>query len=284
MSFNVCVVITLYDPDIIDKTKILSLSKLCKLIYIHDNTESKKPYQHELSDMEDNIIYERDLCNDGVATALNIGCSIAVKNNCTHVLFFDQDSNLSIEDVNLYLMAISKRQDLNEVAVYSPNIICDYVNEKKYINKTKEEVRDWLITSGSLINLSIYSQTKGFDENLFIDFVDIDYCLTVSNLGYQLIQLPFPIMRHNLGDIKYVMRYKIYQHSPLRNYYMFRNRIYLNDKFHRSKFSIILIIKSCKQLFKIIMLEDMKIRKLKATYLGYKDFKEGQMGECLHSI
>ena len=64
-------------------------------------------------------------------------------------------------------------------------------------------------------------------SNYFIDHVDTEWCFRAKKAGYYLIGVPTSRLEHQLGDaVKKVwffgFRHVMY-HSPLRDYYMFRN-------------------------------------------------------------
>jgi len=68
------------------------------------------------------------------------------------------------------------------------------------------------------------------NEDLFIDFVDIEWGLRAKSLNYHCYGVCSAIMQHQLGDtnidIKLINR-RIVLHSSLRYYYQFRNAIIL---------------------------------------------------------
>jgi len=97
------------------------------------------------------------------------------------------------------------------------------------------EEREWLVTSGSLLDLNVFKEIGEFDENLFIDYVDTDYCIRLRKSGYKLIQFARPIMMHSLGITKDTLGYSFYEHSPIRNYYIFRNKLYILTKYFSMK-------------------------------------------------
>ena len=94
-----------------------------------------------------------------------------------------------------------------------------------------------LITSGSIINLSIFRKLDGFDENLFIDLVDTDYCFAALKAGYNIVEMSNIFMEHSIGNIvkkKSLKNFKVTNrslHAPLRIYYMVRNFLYLKKKY-----------------------------------------------------
>ena len=122
------------------------------------------------------------------------------------------------------------------------------------VNTPSVEKIQMCITSGSCTNVKIWKQLGGFDDWLFIDLVDNDYCKRVVLSGYEILKLNNVILNHQYGDIlprsKYVERFflKIGSHlqceniaklsfvrnvNPLRVYYENRNVIYLNKKYKK---------------------------------------------------
>ena len=65
-------------------------------------------------------------------------------------------------------------------------------------------------------------------SKLFIDFVDIEWCLRARGKGYEIVSFPNVEIEHQLGDSSISFMGTNYPiHSPLRMYYYFRNAIYL---------------------------------------------------------
>ncbi|MGC4038025.1 MAG: hypothetical protein QM764_18835 [Chitinophagaceae bacterium] len=94
-----------------------------------------------------------------------------------------------------------------------------------------------VITSGSLMNLSIWNHAGGFDQKLFIDEVDHEYCYRVKSSGYRVIRIPEVHLSHQLGTKKeagyggIVNKTKRTIHSPHRVYFMVRNYLYVRTKY-----------------------------------------------------
>jgi rhamnosyltransferase len=69
----------------------------------------------------------------------------------------------------------------------------------------------------------------GVRSNYFIDHVDTEWCFRARELGYKLLGVHDAFLEHSLGDtVKQVWFFYMRQvayHSPLRDYYMFRNTI-----------------------------------------------------------
>ena len=97
------------------------------------------------------------------------------------------------------------------------------VLEDKYYKKVKE-----VISSGALISKEAYNKNGGVMEELFIDYVDTEYCWRMKNNEFEVIQDLNTRLFHSIGNGKIKYKGKEYIVSaPLRNYYQTRNELYL---------------------------------------------------------
>jgi len=87
---------------------------------------------------------------------------------------------------------------------------------------------DYLIASGCLISVPAIAAVGGMREELFIDYVDIEWGLRARYSGYKLFGSFAALMSHSLGDepIGFFGK-KFPARSPLRHYYLFRNAVWL---------------------------------------------------------
>jgi rhamnosyltransferase len=90
---------------------------------------------------------------------------------------------------------------------------------------------DFLISSGSLISLSALDKIGKFDEGLFIDHVDTDWCLRTRAHGFRLCGVGRARLNHTFGEATLSMgpgaSYRFVLYSPERNYTLVRNSIVL---------------------------------------------------------
>ena len=165
-------------------------------------------------------------------------------------------------------------------------IVVPWHNTKLKIERPKEEI-DYpldVMTSGDMVNLDIHKKLGGFKEWLFIDGIDIEYCLNLRKHGYKVMRLNNLEMKHNLGDIFYrKFLWKdllVTNHSAMRRYYQCRNYLYIRDMYIdiEPKFCKILV-KFKTIILAIILYEKDKMKKLKAFYKGYKDYKHNKRGK-----
>ncbi len=181
--------------------------------------------------------------NRGIAAAQNIGIAQAKALGADYVLLSDQDSVPDGAMVMELMAAIEKmRAGGSQVACAGPRYLdARQQNPPPFIRVRGLRLErckcdspdavvpvDYLIASGCLIPLAVLDQVGGMREDLFIDYVDIEWGLRARRFGYQSIGACAAQMEHSLGDhpIHFLGR-QLPLHSPLRHYYHFRNAILL---------------------------------------------------------
>ncbi len=144
-----------------------------------------------------------------------------------------------------------------------------------------------IMTSGNLINLQIILQVGGFNDKLFIDYVDHEICVRLRSKGFIIIVQDNAVLRHGLGNIaeKKILFAKYYptHHSPLRYYYQTRNRFYIYKKYWRSSPGFVSedIFNFIKLVLKMILSEKYKLEKIKYMIRGFSDFRKNKFGRYL---
>lgn len=141
-----------------------------------------------------------------------------------------------------------------------------------------------VIASGSLFNLSAWRRLGGFDEGLFLDLVDADYCLRAAKHGYDVRVSAQARLRHQRGA-KRAVRFlgKTWWPAfmpPLRLRYLFRNRVRLILRHglaapHWVAFELAYAVKIVAE---IVFLEEAKLAKLAACARGTWDGLLGRAG------
>ena len=191
------------------------------------------------------VIALRD--NQGVASGFNIGAREARSQGAEFVLLLDHDSVPDPGMVNLLLAgyrhcvalpgaqrvaAVGPRvSDLRDPSEY-PFIRLGWLHNRRVrCGDSGQGVVscDFLISSGSLIALDMLAEVGEFDEALFIDSVDLEWCCRARDRDFTLYGVCAALLDHRLGDHRrqLVPGVEMVVHSPQRIYYMTRNRILL---------------------------------------------------------
>jgi len=94
---------------------------------------------------------------------------------------------------------------------------------------------DIVLTSFNLLNLASQQDVGGFDERLFIDEVDHDFCLRARLRGYRIVQATRLVVRHQAGNLAQAthrgVRIEYQRHPPERLYTMTRNTLILARRY-----------------------------------------------------
>lgn len=282
-----CIGVVLYYPTKEEVEKLKEYSKIVQSIYVYDNTESNKPDFINNVQTFDNCIYISNNRNDGISKSLNYLCEKAIEDGFKYILLLDQDSIFDITNIKKLFTSI-KKCALENVGVFAPlsKPIKSY-KESSYSykeNMNNEVIRevDWKITSGSVIDLDVFNTIGGFDENLFIDKVDYDYCKTLKKNGYKTVEVSNSFLYQFLGEAQGGI-FNFSQHNPIRHYYLFRNRLYIVKKYKEdykgTRKLIFLLLSITRHILSVLIFESEKLRKIKAMSQAYKDYKNKKMGK-----
>lgn len=234
---KIAAVVILYHPDGNTVENILSYSSFVTKVYIADNTEIPVPkIIDSISNVIPGCVYIHDGNNNGIAARLNEVCRRAKADGFDFILTMDQDSAFDDGVITTYFRCFEKFSDRERVSMFG----VQYENPQWVSEMCNPVPWTTLITSGSLVNLGLFEQTGGFDENLFIDTVDFEYCYRSILKGFKIILFKNVILTHHLGTTKpddtssnkTQVSYSL--HSPIRLYYMIRNYLYLRPRYKNS--------------------------------------------------
>ncbi|MDD4855874.1 MAG: glycosyltransferase [Sulfuricurvum sp.] len=288
LKISACVV--LYNPTLEVIENVATYADKVDHFIVVDNSDTQ---QHEiietLKSIYSNLIYIDNRGNLGIATALNIACDCAIAQNSDWILTMDQDSKfINFQD---YLHCLHSLDQQSDIALLAPNTGRFSPEEiGKNAHDCTFEEHFIVITSGNFLNLNLFNSIGRFDDNLFIDVVDYDYCAKVKLAGYKTLLFKNILLEHQLGVLhkrKNLLTGKIKyktEHSPQRAYYIARNYLYLARKYRKSlpqEFALLKVINIVfiHDVTKILLYEDQKCKKISAKFLGAYHFMIGKYGK-----
>ncbi|MCQ2053845.1 MAG: glycosyltransferase [Fibrobacter sp.] len=220
--------------------------------------------------------------NVGIARALNQVAEYVFNQGDEWVLTLDQDSvcqNKLIVNYRPYLnwanvgMITCDIYDRN-TGVVSNGIVERHLKYKR-IDCGEYSIIPMAITSGCLMNVQVCKVVGGFDNQMFIDYVDFDYCLNLHCHGYKIINVHYTGLLHEIGHGKKIRIFGrdciLTNHTPIRHYYIARNTIYFIKKYWNciNKFSI--ISELLARVFVVPFFEKNSVRKLMGAIRGLRD-------------
>lgn len=179
--------------------------------------------------------------NQGIGFALNHGFEFLKDLKPDFVATFDQDSLASEGQIAELVTAWnsapagSKRKGAIGPAFYDVrrNVVFEYPFSRSsglsvqriYDEGQKLVEADALITSGMMVPYYMYQEGHHFDEPLFIEFVDTEWCFRTLKAGFQHFGCFSTKMKHELSDDapRKILGVFILKYSPFRRFYYFRN-------------------------------------------------------------
>lgn len=288
---KVAAIIISYNPDnnLLDSINLL-INQVDKIIIVDNGSESQKKKNINLIKDIDNkkieVIFNEE--NLGIATALNIGVKEALNQGYNWILTMDQDSKASSNMVEKMLEVYNTidESERKEILSIFPNFVDERIQSiEENSEMNAYEYVDADITSGNLLRAEVFDKVGFFDDSLFIDLVDTDFCMRLNEENIKMIKVRDAILYHSLGESQSVKsifgKFNTSNHSALRRYYMTRNRFYTWEKYKDlNSFTLNRDKKLFKKEFiKIILGEKDKINKIKMVFKGYKDYKKGIRGK-----
>jgi O-antigen ligase len=230
--------IVIYRPDLATLSAVLAAvaPQVSRVLLIANDSAAPAlalPNNAEL------VIQNRNL---GLGAAYNLAVDWARANRATHLLLLDQDSVAERDMVVRLGKAFSATAD---VAAAGP-LWRDARTGKTghFVRLTRwgtAKIRptghaivsvDFLISSGTLISLKAVDRIGPFDEQLFIEHVDTDWCLRARAIGYALLGVVNARLDHKFGDATLTAplaggNHQFFLYPAERNYYLVRNSIVL---------------------------------------------------------
>jgi rhamnosyltransferase len=234
-------VIVFFHPESTCIERANRVGRMCRCVVV-DNTPAGSPEGDAGRLLDPGVEYLPNGRNVGIATALNQGIAHLIAGGCKFAMLFDQDSEATAEligELVSVLRACEQRQERVAVAgpAYedvrlrgvAPFVRFGYFRLKRVmpVGEVPLDV-DFLITSGSCINLACWNDVGPMDDGLFIDLVDTEWCIRAHARGYRVLGVPWVRMSHELGGKPIRAFGRNYpMHSAVRHYYLFRNVVAL---------------------------------------------------------
>ena len=273
-------------------------------IYIVDNSPNTSNYEF-FKDIP-NSSYYHNKNKGGIAGAHNLGCKKAAEAGFDWVMLMDQDSRFEPENFRKYLSLFSEYaekdgkaksftlrmrnanrnilslQELARYKILSPLKRKIMHDKNKTYHKAGSEFYDgspitfphiFVLASANIINLPVWRELGGFDESLFIDQVDNDFCIRLVARGYKIVRFNEIVFSHSVGEKHFsILKKRQPLYNSFRLYYIFRNHFIMYERYHKYRFAYRRLIKdffidNC--IFSVFC-----IRNLCIFIRAYKDYKK----------
>jgi rhamnosyltransferase len=246
---NILPVVIWYNPknlgDNVAVQNILSYSKYFEKVIIVDNSNNDNK---QLADKISNSYYIPNFENLGIGKALNQGCEAAMATGYTWVMTMDQDSSWETDNLTAYLDTVKSLHETDSrIISFAPeavsiknihsvlgdikrsvlNTIKKQGSKKSGKQNNVYEYVDRVISSGNIVSLDAWKATGVFNELLFINDVDYEFCYRCINRGYKIVKLGAYKMNHGDGEPQKTFFPHVTSYHKERIYYLVRNKFYI---------------------------------------------------------
>lgn len=235
---KVLAAVVTYHPEIpLLKQNLDALSSQVDQILVFDNASANIGEIRNLAASFDRVRLIENDQNLGLPANYNRAARMARDLDCPWLLLMDQDTVVPSDLIRKYMEYTSDPQ----AAVISP-VVWDVNSldpEEALRNLPEGPVScvDHCISSASLNRVDILLAIGGFEERLFIDYVDIEYCMRARLNGYKILCVHDCLVKHRLGDgperrVRFLWKkWRIRPYSLTRTYHFYRNSIYVARKY-----------------------------------------------------
>lgn len=201
------------------------------------NDKVKKKLKENKSKSNLKLIFPNT--NNGIASAFNSGINYLINEGYEYVLLLDQDTDVNFDIIDKHFNDFIAINDDRKLACgWSFNSIPYFLkyrffSRKVYMNKGIIDV-DILITSGMIIDLKKIKIAGFFNEELFMDFVDMEWCQRVKKSNFNIYgNFDVHCKSHPIGENSInFFGLTFPAHKPFRYYYMVKNFLIIREMNH----------------------------------------------------
>lgn len=232
------------------------------------------------------ILNER---NEGIAHAYNQAVQWARNRGFQWILTLDHDSEATPGMVDKLLRGHNALQEagIRNIGIVAANLFDLNIRQYLYLPPREQgglPLYDGeVLSSGSLIRLGVFDFVGLFNEDLFIYFVDVEFCRRLVYAGYGVYINPEAVLLHQEG-LKKKHRFlwidAWYDHyGKEARYYISRNTIYVLKKLRPSRNDVrALIARLWKDHVNIFLFDEERLPVLRFSLKGLVDGIRGKVG------
>jgi rhamnosyltransferase len=287
-------VVVTYFPTAENLKNVQAISRQFGLTIVVDNNSpaaARTQLQQNASE-DKNIVLVLWPTNAGLAAACNAGIRLAQERGFTWAATFDQDTTVPDDFSAKVAAGVGLRLWPANVGLFAPRHIHPKSGRASAYAPTVRRGEGFTdisaaIQSGCIFNLKAFAASAGFAEELFIDYVDYEYSFRLKKRGYRLIQLDNALLVHEVGEKQYrkmlglPIRIPVNVHSPVRQYYLLRNRVYviLRYGFRHLNWTFRELTHGTAVLIALLLTDKEGRQCLKFALRGIRDAITGKLGK-----
>ena len=295
---DIYAVIVTYEPESGFFEHIQAIRHQVGGLVVVDNGSASATKQKLVTLATDGVCTLLHSTENNLAKAQNMGIALAKQAGATAVLLLDDDSVPEAMMVQTLVDVYNRNAEQARIGLIAPHMI-DRQSQREiyYAVPTRlafKRIRAtghamiWdafnIIASGSLIPLAVLDDVGGMDESYVIDYIDKEFCLRLLSHGYHTLVVSDAKLLHAIGQsVDHQLlgqRITTTNHSPLRRYYIYRNRLRTCARYFVYEPAFVLhdLMAIGYDLLRICLYESSKTKKLIYMLSGVWDACLGKSG------
>lgn len=266
-------IVVLYNPEGCDFEHIRDYAGRVTYTLIIDNSQ-----ENHLLELEkrihvdgDTIVYLHFPENIGLCRAMNLGMRQLHDIGCAWVLQMNSDSFFNNSILDIYREYI-RTHDCNKIAALAPIYNTDR-KERRQSGKIRKLKR--CMTSGSYMNTEVFMEIGGYQDFLFVEGLDNEYCIRARRKGFEFVECGDAVLNHAPGETREfrilgrtVFRYGY--HSPQRYYAQARALVWIVMKYRTAYEFAFYCYKFLKIIFLFQHKKEFLLQYTRGTRDGFK--------------
>lgn len=263
--------VILYNPNIGQLKRCLApIANDVDLLYFIDNASRNVAEINNFVNKIPNALLLKNCQNQGLSKPFNQLLKYSKEYDFSHLLLLDQDSVPSSN----FMEELKKHAGKNFVC-YTPLLVHKSFDYQKTYGCTphgETEIIKESINSGTLINLNELPENIFFDENLFIDWIDIDFFYQLELASKKILRINNAKLLINIGNQKkhHFFKYTWFSsgYSAFRLKKQAQDTVYFYLKYHKHNFVKGHITFLLWRWLMMLFFEEKRIRKSLAIISG----------------
>ncbi len=227
---RIAAVVVMFQPQESLISNVMTYLPDVGVLYVWDNSPGESKSVVQETTRLPRAMYLTEGKNVGVARALNVAAGKACGAGYKYLLTMDQDSAASNDMIQMMLADAGEDPLIGLISPFHLDRNAPLPPPGRGV-----EVVDAAMTSGNLVNLEAHRKIGGFMDELFIDYVDTEYCLRLRANGFRVVRVNRAILSHAEGHYtpRSFFGITVYPTNqiPERLYYRARNRLCVTRRY-----------------------------------------------------
>lgn len=220
---NIVALVTIFNPNSSVVENVRQIAAQVSYVILSDNSSFNNS---ELFKSIKNCTYIFNNQNLGLSAAFNKCMNLDVAKKSDFIIFFDQDSQIEEKYIERLVSDFEFLETKTQLGILGPQYFDTSKNQVVSLPKNAKQIANncfivtEVITSSMLTKYEILKAVDFWNENVFLDYADFDFCWRVIQAGFYVCQDCNIVLNHSLGKNAQKMFLPVKNKYVLQNYWV----------------------------------------------------------------